>query len=424
MRDDTAPSPQLLRGLQLKQLGRFPEAERAFREALAANPRDAFALHQLAAALFHQPERQKEALQTVREAIAIEPGEAEHFVLQSFILGALHRPKEALAAARAAIGLAPVASAGFAAQAQAHLQLEHWAEAERSARQALALDADHSLAANQLAQALRFQNRLAETSEHLAGMLARDPEDPFTHANAGWAALQRGEHRVAETHFREALRLDPDFDYARDGLLNSFRARSPVYRAYLRYCFWMQRLSAGSRWAVILGLYFGVKFVRAVFTGPYQFIGLAITVLYFVLVLWVWIARGFGNLFLLFDRFARHALRRSEKIEAIAVGGGVCLGAMLFALSLAAKWDALALLGAGLIAAAFPFSLTFTNDSRVGRVLFGTIGAAMLAATLLAFVSYFVAFLPGGVPVLGFIFTLIACLACTWLGNIPALRRG
>src|SRR6478752_6142345 len=100
--DEDFHSRYVLRGLQLKDLGRYPEAESAFREALGQNPQDAFALHQLATCQFHQPERQREALDTIAQAIALEPEEAEHFVLRSFIFSSLNRTKEALAAARQA----------------------------------------------------------------------------------------------------------------------------------------------------------------------------------------------------------------------------------------------------------------------------------------------------------------------------------
>jgi hypothetical protein len=287
----------------------------------------------------------------------------------------------------------------------------------------LSLDADNSLSANQLAQALRLQNKLVENATHLSGMLERDPEDPFTHANAGWTALQRGQHREAETHFREALRLDPDFDYAREGLLNSFRARSPLYRGYLKYCFWMQRLSGGARWAVILGLYFGVKLSRAVFQGPYKMIGVGIGALYFLLVLWVWIAKGVGNFILLFDKFAKHALRRNEKIEAVMVGGGVCGGILLFGAGVAVNTFAPIVIGGAFVAAAFPFSMTFTNESRAGRMLFGAIGVLTLLAALLVVASVFTSEEAQSGALTLFGIGIFACVACTWLGNIRALRR-
>ncbi len=413
----------MLRGLQLKELGRYAEAEKAFREALGENPRDAFALNQLAGCLFHQTGRQTEALTVIDDAISIEPTEAEHFVLRGFILCGLERPKEALAAARQALELDPYSTLAFTAEAQAYLQMERWADAEASARKALAIDADNSLSANQLAQALRLQNKLAENASHLAGMLERDPEDPFTHANAGWAALQRGQHREAETHFREALRLDPEFDYAREGLLNSFRARSPLYRGYLKYCFFMQRLSGGARWAVILGLYFGQKLARAIFTGPYKMVGIGIAALYFLLVLWVWVAKGVGNFILLFDKFAKHALRRNEKIEAVMVGGGVCGGIVLLGAGVAVTAMPLIVLGIAFLAAAFPFSMTFTNDSRLGRALFGGIGVLTLGAAVLAASLSFVSQETTEIAMTFFGLGVIACVICTWLGNIRALRR-
>ena len=314
------PNPQVLRGLQLKQLGRFADAETAFKEALAQDPNDAFALHHLAGCQWQIPTRRKEALQTIDQAIAIEPNEASHHVLRAFILCSLDRGKEALASTRAALALDPTNSAAFTAEAQAYLHLENWAQAEASARKALSFDADNSGAANQLAQALRLQNKQAENDAHLTGMLARDPEDAFTHANAGWSALHRGAHREAEVHFREALRLDPDFDYAREGLLTSFRARSPLYRAYLKYCFAMARLNRGARWMVILGFYFGVQIAGRI-PGGY-----IIVALYFLFVLWVWVARPVGNALLLFDPFARYALRPPEKVEASVVTGSLVVG--------------------------------------------------------------------------------------------------
>jgi len=412
-------SPQILRGLQLKDLGRYADAERAFKEALAQEPNDAFALHQLAACQFHQAGRQREALATVDSAIAIEPNFADHHILRSFILSHLHRPKDGLEAARTAISLDPLHSGAFTAEAQAHLHSENWADAEKSARQALALDADNSASANQLAQALRLQNKLAENASHLAGMLARDPEDPYTHANAGWASLQRGERRAAEVHFREALRISPGFESAREGLLTSFRARSPLYRAYLRYCFAMQRLGAGSRWAVIIGLYIGMRLGSLIKGG----VGFAVFVIYFLFVLWVWVAKAAGNFLLLFDSFARHALRGNEKIEAAVVGGGLIVGLAALGAGLVFDWPLSQYLGVGCIASIFPLSMTFTNGSPIGRWLFGSVGA-------LALLGGFFALGGRSIPLAwqesakNLFFAAVMCsLASTWLGNVRALRR-
>lgn len=405
------PHPQIMRGLQLKQLGRYADAAQAFKEALAQEPNDAFALHQLAGCEWRVPELRKEALQTIDRAISIEPNEPEHHVMRAFILCSLDRPKESLDSTRMALAFDPNDSLAHTAEAQAHLQMENWPLAEQSAREALALDADNSGAANQLAQALRLQNKLDENAAHLAGMLARDPEDAFTHANAGWAALQRGQHRDAEVHFREALRLDPDFEYAREGLLTSFRARSPLYRGYLRYTFAMARLNRKSRWAVIVGLYLTVRFA-GLLPG-----GWVLAAIYFLFVLWVWVARPVGNALLLMDRFARYALHRAEKIEAALVTSCLFGGIGGIVSSLAFQWDDALLLGIAGIAIAFPMSLIFNNMSALGRWVFSGLCVLGAFSTVLALVydSRFSANL--------FVGSCIACVASTWLGNIRALYR-
>lgn len=417
MSDAFSLPPQILRGLQLKDLGRYADAESAFKEALAQEPNDAFALHQLAACQLQQPERRRLALTTIDNAIALQPNDADHHVLRSYILSSLERPKEGLFAARTAMELEPMHTGAFTAQAQAHLQLEQWPQAEQAARQALTLDADNSAAANQLAHALRLQNKLAENASHLAGMLARDPEDAYTHSNAGWSALQRGQRYDAEMHFREALRLDPDFEAAREGLLTSFRARSPIFRAYLSYCFFMQRLSAGSRWAVILGLYFGQRIAS---TMRYGFV---VVGLYLLFVLWVWVAKPIGNAFLLFDSFARYALRPKEKLEAMVVGGGLVSGLAALVAGVLLDQEPIWTLGLGLVAMIFPFSMTFTNGSRSGSWLFGAVGALTLLGALLQLVAGYVPFIDREMAMSIFSAGAIGCVASTWLGNVPALRR-
>jgi Tfp pilus assembly protein PilF len=422
---DTLPgAAQVQRGLLLMQQRRYVDAADFFRQALAQNPRDAFAFNRLAVCQLQLPAERPEALQTIERALECEPNDALNHAVKAFILCTFHRFREGLAAAREAIALDPDSVFALNAEGNALAGLERWAEVEQTARRALALDADASTAANQLAHALRLQNKMAENAGQIAGMLARDPEDATTHCSAGWAALQRGERQAAERHFLEALRLNPGMEAARQGLLNSFRARSPVYRLYLAYCFRMSRLPAGARWGVVLGLYLGVKFARILFTGRMAPVGITLGVLYLVFALWVWVAKGLGSFILLFDRFARHALRSEEKVEAIFVGGGICAAIVLVLASLPMDNPSLLILGIACGCSTIPFSLTFTNGSKIGSRLFGVLGSLTLlgglagaAASLLPEASQremAITLFAGG---------LICAAITTWLGNIPALRR-
>ena len=412
-----ASSPHLRLGRQCRELRRFADAERHFQDAIAADPRDDIALHELALTVHLQDGRDAEALEIIDDAIRLDPNHAAHHAARAFILNELDRPREALIAAGEARRLDPYGDAALVAAAQSYTLQRDWAEAERLAREALAIDADNSSAANLLAQALRMQKKTVENDAQIAGLLARDPDDPSTHLNAGWSALQRGDHRTAEQHFREALRIRPDLDAAREGLLTSFRARSPIYRGYLRYAMWMARHKTGTRWAIILGLLLGVRILRSIAYHFSPTLAIAVVALYLIFVVSSYVADAFGNFILLADRFARHALRPAEKREALAVGGAVVLGLLLLAAGLLIPNGlALALAGGVLLLASLPFSMVFTNRSRSGAILFAAIGATpLLGLVLLLF---------GNTSALSVLMIgLVGCLLSTWLGAIPSLRR-
>lgn len=408
--------------LLLRQ-GRFAEAEEKLREALQANPLDGALLHHLAVCQYLQDDGAQRALVTVRDAIAGDPNISAHHALHARVLADLKRSDEAREAAATAVALDPHDPGAHNAMTYVLLRDGKWADAEASARRALALDADDEDAANHLATALRLQNKMDENAAQIRGMLERDPENSHTHASAGWSALQTGRRDDAERHFLEALRLAPANELARDGLLEAFKGRSPVYRAYLSWCFFMQRLGPGRQWAVIIGLYLLSRFARVLFTDGMAPLGVAITTIYLLFALWTFVARGVGGVLLLFDRLARHVLRRREKLEAVFVGGGVMAGVVLLTLGVVSGWFPAAIWGGTGIVAAIPFACTFHNDRAIGRVLFGTAAAYIVAVgTLLGAALALES--PLALAFRGHISTaLLLCIATSWLANVPFLRR-
>ncbi len=417
-------SPHIRLGIQCRDLRRPAEAEKHFREALAGDPLDDVALNLLANVLHAQDGREKEALAVIDSAIAVSPNDASHHVQRGFILAGLGREKEALAAARTARKLDPFDPIAIACEAHAQARLKNWAAAEQAAREALALDADDALAAQILAETLRNQGKTAENAEQIRALLERDPEDATTHYHAGWAALQRGDHRTAEVHFRESLRLEPELEPARDGLLTSFRARSPFYRGYLRYCLRLARMKAGAQWAWIIGILVVYQIARRLADLVSPALGLGVVALYLLFVLWGFVANALGNFILLFDRFARHALRPAERWEAVVVGGGVAAGAALLAVSLPVVFAPGLTLGAAMTVSAIPLSMVFTNKSRSGALLFGTIAGITLGGALLGLVAGAVGLEGLSDAALGAaMYGGIGCLLSTWLAGVPHLRR-
>ena len=69
----------------------------------------------------------------------------------------------------------------------------------------------------------------------------------------GWTLLHDGDPRKAMGHFREALRLDPGMEWARAGIVEAMKARSLIYRIFLSYFLFMNRLSGNAQWATVCG---------------------------------------------------------------------------------------------------------------------------------------------------------------------------
>ena len=404
--------------------GRYREAESYLRKVIQNDPEDPQGFFFLATCLMHEPNTRSEALSMIDQALRLRPTRAFYHAQRANILILLSRTKEALLEVEEARSLAPDSPDSYVAESLVMLVLGKPQEAERAARQALALDAENEAAGDSLADALRMQGKLEESAAQIRGLLGRNPENPWTHSSAGMLALQRGEVQAAETHFLSALRIEPEHREAREGLLHTFRARSPLYRAYLKYSFMMEKLGRTGRGILVVGLLVLMQFANLVFVGRLAPVGIVLVAFYCLFVLWVWVAKGVGNLFLLFDRFARLALRSEEKREALVVGGGVLLGLGLFATGLLVKQISVLFVGLTLIAAAFPMSLVFTNRSRSGRIVFSLVGALVYLGGLasLLLVLLFSGSASGFATTL-FGWTMILALLTTWLGNIPALRR-
>lgn len=416
---------ELSHGLLLQDQGRLEEAEACFYSVLAREPDNDFVYGRLALCQMSQPGKKRRALDTIAEAIRLRADEPFYFSVKAIVLGELHRGKEALEAAETAVRLNPEDTFALSAKANAYCAMDRWAEAEEWSRHALALDGDNAMAANILAHTLRMQGKRQLNAEAVERLLAADPEDSFAHVNAGWTALQAKDQPRAEQHFREALRLDPESDMAREGLLESFRARSWFYRAYLSYCFFMQRYTEGKQWMIFLGAFAVYQVSRKYLESLNPVYSGVLVAVWLGLVLWVWLAPGIGNFLILLDRSARLALKPAERHQGIAVGGVFIAGALATIAGLVSGYYPILLAGVGMLATTIPASLTFGNASSRGRLVFGSITVLLYIAAGIMIVLEWMHHPAPMHPLsraLG-TFALVATVACTWLGNIRSLRR-
>jgi hypothetical protein len=166
--------------------------------------------------------------------------------------------------------------------------------------------------------------RKDEASATLGSALADDPDSALTHANQGWALLHQGKPHQALDHFREALRLDPELEFARAGIVEALKARNIIYRGMLAYFLWMSRLDGRVRIGLIVGAFVGNRLVAGVAQqSPFlALLLLPVLLAYFAFVLMSWLADPLYNLLLRLDRMGRYALSADQTRGAnlLAVG--------------------------------------------------------------------------------------------------------
>jgi tetratricopeptide (TPR) repeat protein len=311
----------LLRGELLRNQHRYTEAEKFLQQAIAEQPNRAEGYYKLAFCYCGWNGHDPKALHTVDRAISLEPNRAEFFALRAWILGNLKKQKEAIKVAGQSLALNPSSLLALNAQTRAYCELQDWTKTEANARHTLAINSRNELAANLLAHALRQQGKLRESEALTASILAQVPDNPMAQSNAGWSALRMGDHQRANRHFLEALRLKPDYEYARHGLLHSFNSRVWIYRAYFQFVSWLGKHGKAMRFFFLAVIYIAYRIVvadllKAYGNGSTNWI-LVIVALYFTIL---GFGRPFGNLFLLLDPFARHALTPKEKGRSILAG--------------------------------------------------------------------------------------------------------
>ncbi len=370
----------LQRGIVLFSQGRGDLAEREFRLALAQDPND-FVGHAFLSLCLSGRNSHADALGAADDAVRLSPdSDFAHSVRSRALLG-LKRIKESEASAREAVRLDP-------ADAEHHVLLGHiamvrsnWTEALELADHALSLDAQHLGARNLRAMALTQLGRKAEAEATLGEALAEDPEDARTHANQGWVCLHKSDPDKALEHFRVALRIDPSMEWARSGIVEALKARHLIYRLMLRFFLWMGRQTVIAQWAIILGLVVGPQILASVARdAPHlQPLAAAVKVTVFAFVILTWISSPLFNFLLRFNRFGRLALSSEQKTESSWIGGCALL-ASIFAVVHFAGGDRvdrayIFMVIFGLLL--FPLTITFRSEAGRPR-LFAALATAGL----------------------------------------------
>jgi tetratricopeptide (TPR) repeat protein len=360
----------LERAQQLIQLHRYKDAEKELRIVLSQNPNLPEALALFSVCLAEQGQLE-EALTTIRSAISQEPDSDYLLYLHALYLFKSDKLKEAERSIQNAIAFDPLKADYFGLLAAIKLSQKDWTKGLESANQGLSIDPGNLQCLNMRSRALYKLDRKEEAYSTVQEALNQDPENELTHTNLGWSLLEKGDHIKALEHFREALKINPQYDYAKAGLMEGLKARYLFYRLFLKYAFWISNFKGKGQWAIIIGLYFGFKLIDKVADSN---AGLAlilkpIVYLYIAFAISTWIIVPLSNLFLRLNIYGRFALSKHEKYASNFVGVAFLIGVSGLLYYLFSNAFFFFLLGIIGITMMIPLSSMFTPEKNRSKYL-------------------------------------------------------
>lgn len=390
-------SIHLERGQLLLQQGRIEMAKKELRLELNQNPSNAYAMGLLGFCLSTEKDH-KNAVQLIESAIGLEPNNPYLFYLQAKIYLFANRFDDSIAAADNGLQLNPNGEEFFLIKGSIALNLDNWEEALSYAELGLESNPEHVELINLRARSLIQLNRRKEAEATLDYALHKSPEDPLAHTNKGWVAIENDNYEEAVTHFREALRLSPTFEFAKTGLKEAIKGKNIAYRQILKFFLWTGKMNDNARWQFIIGAYVLYRIILWM-AESYPTIApllYPIIIFYIIFVFSSWVALPFSNLFLRLHPLGKLALSDDEKLASNSVGVFLTLGLffciMFFVTPHGFLNDLSLLLGGWFIIMLIPVGGTFImeEDSKARKYLMiygGLIGLCGLTYIALGLIS-------------------------------------
>ena len=314
----------------LLEQGRYKDAEKYIRQVLEKEPENDYALSMLSRCYLNSGQYDK-GIEVIQQAIAFDPEQSYYYYLLGFgyYQQDLHLP--AIDHVRKAITINPYNSEYFGLLGSIYLDEKDYSEALQAANDGLAIDAENITCLNIRSRALNKLKRTAEAIDTMQDSLSKDPDNELTHVTVGWNYFEKGNHKKANHHFREALRINPNYGSARIGLKESLKSDFLPYKLVVRFSLWMSEKSKNFQWAFFIGMYVLIRIMSKV-ADNYEALNpflLPVIILYFIFIFFTWIANPIANFFLLFHRDGKYSLTKGESITGVEVIACLASGILL-----------------------------------------------------------------------------------------------
>lgn len=401
----------------LIEQNRFDLAEIELKAILAQDPQNYNALYLFTSLAISA--KSKEAKERLKAFMGIFPDDPIGFYLESRYLLQHDDVKGAYKSIQKALSFAPDDADFWAMNSLIELDLNKPEKALESAEKALELEAELTIGLNARSLALQRLGRTREAAESSAQALHQNPESSYSHYNQGMQDLENRNYDKAMQHFSEALRIDPNDEEAKDGLLMCIKANNVFFRSYLRYQFWISSLSDRNRWFVVIGFYFAFRFVRkASLEQPHLgFIFYPLLALMGLFALSTWLIDPISNSIMLLHPYGKHLVKKDDRISALAVMTALFSGIIVIAFAILFKNGDL-FLPAIILFALSLIASNITNETKgnsLRNLSYGLIGLGLTA------IAYDLLFSPGSVSFLSIIF-LILFIPYQFYSNYMNLR--
>ena len=230
------------KALILIEQSRYKLAVTEIERQLDIDPNSSFA-HALLSVCLIEMNQDREATQAAKRAVNLAPDLSDTHYNLAKILYIQKRLQPAKIAAQEAIRLEPEVPDYFALLSVIQLAQGDRDRALFSAERGLSLDAEHLLCLNLRAMALLRLHRYQEAQATLEAAIFQDPENTAAYAIKGWVCLYCGNIDLAERCFRESLRLDPEQEQARTGIIEALKLRYSLYHFVFNYKIFLNRIN-------------------------------------------------------------------------------------------------------------------------------------------------------------------------------------
>ncbi|MEO9966438.1 MAG: tetratricopeptide repeat protein [Reichenbachiella sp.] len=316
---------------------RYAEAQKEVQSYLATDPESIAALLLLAQTHLGLKEHEN-ADKIVDNLVQLDPSDPDILYFKGLTQALLGKRKEALKFLDNALAYNPLMPEAHGLKAVVFFEKAEFEKSLEAANAGLEIDPENEMCLNHRSRALLKLGHEEEQMEADHQALKSNPMNPHTHASVGYSELQKGNYTQAKDHFREALRLDPNNEFARHGILQTIKATNLFYRLFLKYVFWMQGLKPQMRWAVVIIGYLLIQGLNkyAGELGALTPVAELIIVLYMIFAISTWIIGPVSNIFLRFHSFGKLVLSNDEiktaNICAVLMTGAIIGAVLLFSL--------------------------------------------------------------------------------------------